>query len=121
VLPIRSQPTGSSPGEIFPPVSDRELIRIELNISLGIFNVDEDVTFFIGDREFGFSSQGNRPGDRSSPGIDDRGIVTEPLNARPAWKRGRILIASGFYPGGAVPRTFRVFTSKIVTLLSRRR
>ena len=70
MLSIHRQPAGFFTGGNLPATFDRQLVGIELNDFAGIFNVHEDVALFVGDREFRFSSERNRAGNCSGPGID---------------------------------------------------
>ncbi len=82
MLPIHRQPAGFFARSNLPATFDRQLIGIELNYLAGIFNVYEDVTLFIGDREFGFSSEGSRAGYSSSLSVDGRGILAGAIKCK---------------------------------------
>src|SRR5712691_7994772 len=59
-----------------PTVLDHQLVRIELNDLAGVFDVDKDVTFFVGRGELWFATEWNRTGYGSSLSINRCRVLT---------------------------------------------
>ena len=71
---IHGETTWLFTGCNLPAVLDCQFVGIELNYFTGVFDVDEDVTLFIGRGELRFAAERDRPGHRSSLRIDCRRV-----------------------------------------------
>src|ERR1700720_825880 len=61
-----------------------ELLRVDLHHFRGVFVVDEDFAFAVGDREFGFATQRDRAYYRAIGCVDDSGVLSAAVEGKHA-------------------------------------